>query len=438
MRLKDPTEWMDDLTVYVDDQEIIETAALLEPDVLYRGSKPAAAAWLSLVGILGGSFAAVTLSPGIRESGIVFAGYVVLAALLLKGLRPVTRRLLGRAIVWPASLTFFWAALAGGAAVLSAGIDHPWFAYGVSVCGGFFLGMMQGSLNPSYVKQEDEWMMTALLVGVVGTVAATLVDRHLFAGPNSIGEAALVGAVAGGLFLAPMSVLMMRLWNEAQGLASIAKLFLHNDNFALKAVAYLDSAIAMKPEDAEFYNLRGVAWSKLDEPEKAREDWQRASELRPRDADPHMNRGVDHLRRNETAQAVETFEAALVLDAENATIHSNLGMALEKAGELDRAIDQYSRAIALRPDYAIAFSNRGYAHLRRGDHDKAIADCERAFEIDPGLAMALVNRGHALKGLGAVERAAETYRAALEFQASPEVHEEALAGLESLRPRAVA
>jgi hypothetical protein len=44
----------------------------------------------------------------------------------------------------------------------------------------------------------------------------------------------------------------------------------------------------------------------------------------------------------------------------------------------------------------------------------------------------LVNRGHALHASGDIEAAAQSYRAALELEPSPEVQMEALRGLEAL------
>jgi Flp pilus assembly protein TadD len=349
---------------------------------------------------------------------------------VLKGLRPLTRRLVGGAFVFPASMTFFWAALTAGIAVLTAWFESPWLAYGLSAFGGFFVGMMVGSLNPNHVRNEDAWMMASLPLGIVGTVSATWLARHL--DPGSVVAASLTGAVAGGLFLAPMSALLARLWDEAHALLGMAKLFLHNDNFASKAVAYLDNAIRLDPENAEFYNLRGIAWSKMDEPEKARADWQRVAELEPQDPNPHLNCGVDHLRRNELNEAVRAFETALALDPENATAHTNLGAALEKLGDLDRAIEEHGRAIAIRPDYALAFSNRAHALLLRGECEEAVADCEHAFELDSRLAIALVNRGHALQRLRDLAGAGASYRAALEMEPSPEVEAEALSGLQTL------
>ena len=215
MRIKDPTAWMDDLTIFVDDEEIATTAAMLEPDLLYRGSKLAAAAWLSLVGTMAGAFAAVTLSSETRSSILTFAIYLIVAFVLMGGLRPATHRLLGRPIVWPAKLTFFWAVLLACIAVFSAGFASPWLAYGLACGGGFFIGMMHGSLNPQYIKREDTWMAASLGLGILSALLATLVQQILLSAPDTIGAAALVGAIAGGLFSAPMSVLLFRLWDEA-------------------------------------------------------------------------------------------------------------------------------------------------------------------------------------------------------------------------------
>ena len=63
MRLKDPTEWIEDLTVFLEDEEVARTAELMEPELLFRGSKIAAAAWLSVVATAAGIMAALSFRP---------------------------------------------------------------------------------------------------------------------------------------------------------------------------------------------------------------------------------------------------------------------------------------------------------------------------------------------------------------------------------------
>ena len=113
MRVKDPTEWMKDLTLFVDDEEIQGTAERLEPDLVYGGSKLGGAIWLSLVGTAAGALAAVTFSAEIRSSIAAFALYLLAALVLFGGLRPATSRMLGKTLVWPAKLAFFWGGVAG-------------------------------------------------------------------------------------------------------------------------------------------------------------------------------------------------------------------------------------------------------------------------------------------------------------------------------------
>jgi hypothetical protein len=162
-------------------------------------------------------------------------------------------------MVWTARTTFFWAVLMACVAVVSAGVGSSWLAYGLSAGGGFFVAMLMGSLTPNCVKREDAWMGAALGSGMLATLAATLVARNFFPQSEAIAAAALVGALAGGIFSIPMSVLLFRLWNQARGYRQMAVLYLHNENFAGQAASYLDNALALEPSDPELYNLRAIA-----------------------------------------------------------------------------------------------------------------------------------------------------------------------------------
>src|SRR5262245_14130637 len=144
MAVKDPTAWLQDLEFYMDDENLADTAEAMEPTLLYGGSKAAAGAWLAFVGIIGGAFGGVTVSPAVRTPA-PFAVYLIGAALLLRGLHPLTVRLLGRAIGWVAMFGFFWVALLGFFAVLGARMESRLAAYGISVGVGAFIGMMYGA-----------------------------------------------------------------------------------------------------------------------------------------------------------------------------------------------------------------------------------------------------------------------------------------------------
>ncbi len=429
MALKDPTAWMEDLAFYMSDKSVSESAEALEPQLLQTGSKAAVALWIALCGTLGGAFGAVTISPGIRHP-LAFAVYVVIAALLLRGLHPLTVRLLSSGAAWLVMFAFFWTSMLGLCVVLGARIESRWIAYGLSAGGGAFVGMMYGSFPPGNTRNQDAWMLSFLLAPL-GALVATYLLRHSGA-LDAIGGAAGAGAVAAGILMVPMSALLVKLWDEAAGLAELGQLYLHNDTFAAKAVAYLDRAIALKPDIAQYYTLRAVGLSRMNELERASADWEKASGLAQHDPEPHVQRGVDCLRRGAVGDAIRWFESALEKNPEHARAHCYLGAALERQGDLPRAFEHYDRAIALAPDDAKVHCDRSYANFRRGDYTNALKDAQRAVRLQDHLGIAYAAHGQALLMLGRSDEALDSFHEAIDLGLEPSVHEDVLRQIESL------
>ena len=435
MPSRDPAEWFHDLSVHITDEELLEEAASLEPTLLYDGSRIGVAVWTILVSWVAGAVSGFTLSDEVRSSWLIFGSYLIAGALVLRGLKPLTVRLLGPAVAWQAYMAFFWSILLTLVAVLGSRIETVWLAYTVTVGGGLFIGLMYGSVNP-YIGNEDAWLgLAGLPLGALATWSASAVQRSLDASTNPPWSEAFVGTMAASVFMVPMAVLTAMLSTRSNGLAKMAILYLHNDNFTPKAIECLDQAIALSPRSADFHNLRGIAYSKLGDADRADADFRKVSELSPRAAEAHMNRGVDFIRMGDYDRAIEALKYATTIKPKLATAFSNLGTAYQKKGDLDAAIQSYSRAIALRAKYPIAVANRAYAHHLKGEYDLAIADATRAITLDPRLPMAHVNLGHALAGKGDAIGAARSYRRALALSPDPTIAEEALEALEKLGVR---
>ena len=435
MQLKDPTEWFEDLNVHIEDEELMEQAAALEPTLLHGGSRIGAAAWTVLVCAVAGAFSGFTFSDEVRSSWAIFLPYLIAAALLLRVLKPLSTRLLGPTVAWHVVLAFFWSCLLAMVAVLAGRIDTAWLRHTVSVAGGLFIGLMYGSLNPGVVRKEEAWMLTALPLGALATWAAASLQWALRASSDPPWSEAYVGTMAASVFMVPMAALMAILSSRANGLARMATLYLHNLNFTPKAIEYLDEAIALSPRSADLYNLRGIAHSKAGDGERADADFRKVTELAPRAAEAHMNRGVDFLRQGDFDRSIQALKYATTVNPKLATAFSNLGTAYQKKGDLDAAIESYNRAITLRPKYAVAFSNRAFSHYLKGEHDLAIADATRAIALESRLAMAHANLGHALAAKGDARMASRSYRRALELDPDPAVAEETLEALEKLGTR---
>ena len=434
MPSRDPADWFDDLSVHINDQELIEKAAALEPTLLHRGSRVGAALWIILVSMAAGAFGGFTFSAEVRSSWPTFVLYLAAGALLLRTLKQLSTHLVGATVAWQAILAFFWSFLLASIAVLASRIDAGWLSYTCTVAGGLFIGLMYSSLHPSSigVRPQDAWLIGALPLGAFAAWSATSLQRAFDASSNPPWSEAYVGTMAASVFMIPMAVLMAIVSSRANGLAKMATLYLHNENFTGRAIEYLDEAISLSPRSADLYNLRGIAHSKAGHTDSADADFRKVSELSPRAAEAHMNRGVDFMRLGDVDRSIEALKLATTVNPRLATAFSNLGTAYQKKGDLDAEIDSYNRAIALRAKYPMAFSNRAYSYYLKGEHDRAIADAREAIRLDPRLPMAHVNLGHALAAKGDIVMAARSFRRALALSPDREVQEETLKELEKL------
>jgi Flp pilus assembly protein TadD len=438
VKIKDPTAWIEDLSVHIDDEDMSGMVEQFESTAMFSGSKIGVGLLVAISGAIGGAFGAVTLSPEIRASLPGFVLYLAGAVIVLRGLRPITLRFLGPGIPFIAGMALFFTFLLGLLVAIGGRVESTWLAYGLAVGGGLFIGMVYFANQPDFIRNEEAWFSAGFLLTPTGAVLGTWLLRGPLDGSGSALDMGMAGAVAGATLMAPMGFLMVRLWNVAQGLYRMGLLLLHNENFAPRAVAYFDRAIALTPDDARLWNLRGIAWSKMNEPERARADWAKVAELEPNDPEPHLNRGADALRQGDLDHAIECFNMVIELQPDHAKAYSNRGAALERRGDLEAAIASYDRAIEIDPEYVNALSNRAYARYRAGDHQGAIEDCDRAIDLAPDFANAYVNRAEALTAIGDLDAAEQSYRHALTLQPQPEIVEEAVRGLEKVAGRRAA
>ena len=149
MPSRDPAEWFNDLSVHVDDRELIAEAKALEPALLSTGPRAGGAAWVIVVSMAAGAFGGFTFSDEVRSSWVIFAAYLLGGALLLRVLKPLSTRLVGETAAWQALLSFFWSFLLAMVVVLGSRIDTTWLYYTVIVGGGVFTGLMYGSTTPT-------------------------------------------------------------------------------------------------------------------------------------------------------------------------------------------------------------------------------------------------------------------------------------------------
>jgi len=141
------------------------------------------------------------------------------------------------------------------------------------------------------------------------------------------------------------------------------------------AMAYMDQAIAIAPDQASLYALRGGMYAQIGETERALADVDRAIALDPGDI---------------MGYAMKSYAVWII-------------------GDLEAALSAYERIIELEPDEWMGYWARSLIAFELGDMALALAGWERVEALDPDNAVLPVGRGLAYEKLGQTERAQADY-----------------------------
>jgi tetratricopeptide (TPR) repeat protein len=139
------------------------------------------------------------------------------------------------------------------------------------------------------------------------------------------------------------------------------------------AVAYLDTAIRLKPEFTMAWFNRGIGLVNAGEYEKAINDFNRVIESDSDNAAVYIMRAVANYYSGNLEKLVPDIEIALQMDP---YIFSSLYY-LQVRKTIDKAIE-------VAPENANLYYGRGYANLKNGYYRLAVNDFVKAIELVPG------------------------------------------------------
>jgi hypothetical protein len=231
--------------------------------------------------------------------------------------------------------------------VLGARIDSPWIACSVSLVLGAFVSMMSGAFPPGSVRNADAWTI-AFLLAPSSALVATYPLRRAPGAVDTLSGALGAGALAAGVMMVPMGVLLTRILDEASGLAKMGMLYLDNDNFAAMAsrTSITRSPRILRTRDATVFGAVGLF--RMNEVEGAAAHWE-----------GHGTRAHTIRSRISTAASSCSGEArcqtrlarlALAKNPKFDRARRYLAVAYERQGDPERAFEHYDRAIALAPE----------------------------------------------------------------------------------------
>jgi Flp pilus assembly protein TadD len=162
------------------------------------------------------------------------------------------------------------------------------------------------------------------------------------------------------------------------------------------ALAPMQQAAALSPDDVEAHYNLGVTLQDLGQPDEAEASYRRALQLNPNFAAAYSNLGNILKDLGRLGEAEENYRQALGINPSLAEALSNLGLTLRDMGRIDEAEESFRRALKLNPNNAETHSNLGITLRDMGRIDEAEESFRRALKIKPDLAELHYNLGFTL------------------------------------------
>ena len=396
----------------------------------FAGSKLLASAWLVVIAAIAGAFGGTLASSALWRSPLqiplwlaAFVGFCLVG-------RKATLALSGPYLGFLTGWCTAWGLLIGICAMWAAQRSGSGAAYGIAIGVGFLIALIQGGYEPDDLKGRDAFFVLGLLTGPGGATLAAWLHRNVLPDPDSLGTAALTGAVAGLVFPGPVMGFLLARLNNVEGLRRLASLLLHNDETAPEALPVLDSAVRLAPDDADLIERRAFVYTLLGRSE-AEADWARHVALLPKSSAREIIQGWVQLRRDRAADAVIWFEKAAAGTPETRAA-IGLGIARLRAGNAAGAAAALE-AIAGGSHDARSLTYLAEAHLAAGNARLAAQTATDAIdELDSIHGRTWIVRGDARRAMGDIDGAAKDYNKALWADEEQGVEEQAMARLDQI------
>lgn len=145
-----------------------------------------------------------------------------------------------------------------------------------------------------------------------------------------------------------------------------------------EGIAVANQALEIDPSSAQALLSRGWGRFFVDQEETALADLDRAVEMLPNDGIGYFRRGTVFDRRGKFSLALKDLKRAIELAPADGHSHRQYGVTLYETGDLAQALAQFDAAAALMPNDALSLTWRAQTNLALKHVDAAIADDNRA------------------------------------------------------------
>lgn len=178
------------------------------------------------------------------------------------------------------------------------------------------------------------------------------------------------------------------------------------------AIIHFDSAIRLRPTDANYFVNRGIAYQHNKQLNLAKQDFMRALEINPYQATAKYNLS---LLTNGTSEKEVFLDSALSNNASIPYIYAERAYVKMQAGNYTGALRDYSEALRLDASEPAYFLNRGLVNEKLQRYKEACDDYTSALQLDEGFEKAWLNRGNVFMRQQLYQEALEDYTSAILF-----------------------
>jgi tetratricopeptide (TPR) repeat protein len=170
---------------------------------------------------------------------------------------------------------------------------------------------------------------------------------------------------------------------KARGIASY-----HSGDFP-QAIASLNAAILLDPDDAQAYNMRGNVWDEMGVFESALADYDEAIRIDPDNPAVFHDRAIMWQRKGELDEALVDLDRAIRFSFSDARMYCDRGLVWYEKARHDRAVADFNKAIKLDPNSAAACIKRGFIVHRDSEFKLAFGTVNQGIRVDPSIFGAL-------------------------------------------------
>ncbi len=148
------------------------------------------------------------------------------------------------------------------------------------------------------------------------------------------------------------------------------------------ATAWLEQALAIKPDDATALTNLAIMNFHLGEKQAAMEAFRTALRT-SRNSEIYLARAQCYLLDQNYNDAIADAREAMLLDGENAAVYAFIGNVELDKGDVPGAVESFGIAIDLKPEHTDFYLRRATANITGKMYHDAVRDLYRALDLDP-------------------------------------------------------